>query len=122
MRPRLPDKDKRTEMLIIRMTREEKIRLQSLVKRGKYGCTSDYIRSRIFKQSERKVISLDENTNNQLKSLDYELNKIGVNLNQLSRRMNSFAGYRVDDNDRQLLRQAFEMMKNCLIFLQKYLH
>ncbi|MBN2637997.1 MAG: plasmid mobilization relaxosome protein MobC, partial [Bacteroidales bacterium] len=89
---------------------------------GKYGCTSDYIRSRIFKQSERKVISLDENTNNQLKRLDYELNKIGVNLNQLSRRMNSFAGYRVDDNDRQLLRQAFDMMKNCLIFLQKYLH
>ncbi|MCW0484765.1 plasmid mobilization protein [Gaoshiqia sediminis] len=122
MRPRLPDKDKRTELLIIRMTREEKIRLQSLVKRGKYGCTSDYIRSRIFKQSDRKVISLDENTNNQLKSLDYELNKIGVNLNQLSKRMNSFAGYRVDDNDRQLLRQAFEMMKNCLIFLQKYLH
>ncbi|WP_394330549.1 hypothetical protein [Sunxiuqinia dokdonensis] len=46
---------------------------------------------------------------------------MGVNLNQLSKRMNSFAGYRVDDNDRQLLKQAFEMMRNCLVLLQKYL-
>ena len=121
MRPHLPDKEKRNEMLIIRITREEKIRLKSLTQRGKFACMSDYIRSRIFRQSDRKVISLDENANNQLKSLDYELNKIGVNLNQLSKRMNSFAGYRVDDNDPQLLKQAFEMMRNCLVLLQKYL-
>ena len=57
-----------------------------------------------------------------LKILDYELNKIGVNLNQLSKRMNSFAGYNIDDNDRRLLHQAFDMMRNCLIMLQKYLH
>ena len=121
MRPHLPGKEKRNEMLIIRITREEKIRLKSLTKRGKFACMSDYIRSRIFKQSDRKVISLDEKANDQLKNLDYELNKIGVNLNQLSKRMNSFAGYRVDDNDRQLLKQAFEMMRNCLVLLQKYL-
>ena len=121
MRPHLPDKEKRNDMLIIRVTREEKIRLKSLTKRGKFACMSDYIRSRIFKQSDRKVISLDENANDQLKNLDYELNKIGINLNQLSKRMNSFAGYRVDDNDRQLLKQAFEMMRNCLVLLQKYL-
>jgi hypothetical protein len=121
MRPHLPDKEKRNEMLIIRITREEKIRLKSLTKRGKFACMSDFIRSRIFKQSDRKVISFDENANDQLKNLDYELNKIGVNLNQLSKCMNSFAGYRVDDNDRQLLKQAFEMMRNCLVLLQKYL-
>ncbi|MCW0481361.1 plasmid mobilization protein [Gaoshiqia sediminis] len=121
MRPHLPDKEKRNEMLIIRITREEKIRLKSLTKRGKFACMSDYIRSRVFKQSDRKVISLDEEANILFKSLDYELNKIGVNLNQLSKRMNSFSGYRVDDNDRQLLKQAFEMMRQCLILLQKYL-
>jgi Arc/MetJ-type ribon-helix-helix transcriptional regulator len=121
MRPHLPDKEKRNEMLIIRITREEKIRLQSLTKRGKFACMSDFIRSRIFKQSDRKMISLDENANNQLKNLDYELNKIGVNLNQLSKRMNSFAGYRMGDSDRQLLKQAFEMMRNCLVLLQRYL-
>ena len=122
MRPKLPDTDKRNAKLIIRVSRDEKLRLQSLAKKGKYGCMSDLIRSKVFNESTRKVISLDEDTNTQLKNLDYELNKIGVNLNQLSKRMNSFTGYNVGDNDRQLLRQAFDMMRNCLILLQKLLH
>ena len=122
MRPKLSDTDKRNARLIIRVSRDEKLRLQSLAKRGKYGCMSDLIRSKVFNESTRKVISLDEEANAQLKNLDYELNKIGVNLNQLSKRMNSFVGYNVGDNDRQLLRQAFDMMRNCLILLQKLLH
>jgi hypothetical protein len=121
MRPKLTDKEKRKIVVRFLMTKEEKIRLDSLVKQGKYGCTSDFLRFKIFDQSRRKTISLDEETKSQLKRLDYELNKIGVNLNQLSKRMNSFAGYRVDDNDRLLLKQAFEMMRNCLVLLQKYL-
>ena len=122
MRPKLSDTDKRNAKLIIRVSRDEKLRLQSLTKRGKYGCMSDLIRIKVFNESNRKVISLDEETKAQLKNLDYELNKIGVNLNQLSKRINSFAGYNVGDNDRHLLRQAFDMMRNCLIVLQNYLH
>ncbi len=122
MRPKLSEIDKRNAKLIIRVSRDEKLRLQILTKKGKYGCMSDLIRTKVFNESNRKVISLDEETNSQLKNLDYELNKIGVNLNQLSKRMNSFAGYNVGDNDRQLLRQAFDMMRNCLILLQKFLH
>ena len=121
MRPVLPDKDKRKIVVKLLMTREEKLRLDSLVKQGKYGCTSDYLRNKIFDQSKRKVISLDNEAKDQIKELDYELNKIGVNLNQLSKRMNSFAGYRIDDHDRALIRQAFDQMRNCLIILQRYL-
>jgi len=122
MRPKLPDTDKRNAKLIIRVSKDEKLRLQSLTKKEKYGCMSDLIRVKVFNESNRKVISLDEEANAQLKSMDYDLNKIGVNLNQLSKRINSFAGYNVGDNDRQLLRQAFDMMRNCLILLQKLLH
>ncbi len=122
MRPRLKDKEKRKIVVKLLMNREERIRLDSLVKRGKFGCTSDFLRVKIFEESRRKTISLDEEANSQLKSLDYELNKIGVNLNQLSKRMNSFAGYRMGDNDRQLLKKAFDQMRNCLILLQRHLH
>jgi hypothetical protein len=122
VRPKLSDTDKRTVKLIIRLTKDEKLRLQNLTKQGKYACMSDYMRNKIFVQSKRKVISLDNEGIEQLKSLDYELNRIGVNLNQLSKRMNSFSGYNVGDNDRQLLKQAFEMMRYCLITLQKLLH
>lgn len=122
MRPKLSDTDKRNAKLIIRVSREEKLRLKAMTKNGKFGCMSDLIRTKVFRELNRKVISLDEEATSQLKSLDYELNKIGVNLNQLSKRMNSFAGYRVDDNDRQLLKKAFDMMRECLTMLQKYLH
>ncbi len=122
MRPKTSDKDKRKIVVRLLMSSEEKLRLDSLVKQGKYACMSDYMRNKIFDQSKRKVISLDDQAKEQLKSLDYELNKIGVNLNQLSKRMNSFSGYNVGDNDRQLLKQAFEMMRYCLITLQKLLH
>ena len=82
---------------------------------------SDFIRNRIFRRLDKRTITLDNDTSQQLKKLDYQLNKIGVNLNQLSKRMNSFVGYNIGDNDRQLLRQAFEMMTQCLAFLQKHL-
>lgn len=121
MRPRLDDKEARSEMLLIRLTREEKLRLRALAKRGKYPCMSDFLRSRVFRSVDRKQISMDAETTEQLKSLDYELNKIGVNLNQLSKRMNSFSGYRMSDQDRHLLRQAFDQMRNCLLILQKHL-
>ena len=122
MRPRISDKEKRKIVVKLLMSRDEKQKLESLVKQGKYGCMSDYMRNKIFDQSKRKMISLDNQAKEQLKSLDYELNKIGVNLNQLSKRMNSFAGYNIGDNDRQLLKQAFEMMRNCLNTLQNLLH
>jgi len=121
MRPRLPDKKKREIVVKLLMTPEEKLRLDSWVKRGKYACRSDYLRSRIFHSVDRKQISLDAETTEKLKSLDYELNKIGVNLNQLSKRMNSFSGYRMDDQDRQLLKQTFDQLCDCLAILQKLL-
>jgi alkylhydroperoxidase/carboxymuconolactone decarboxylase family protein YurZ len=79
------------------------------------------MRKRIFKRLGKKVITLDQNTTQQLRELDSELNKIGVNLNQISKLMNSFSGYNIDDKDRQLLRCAFKITTQCLAFLQKHL-
>lgn len=121
MRPRLPNKEKRNIVVKLLMTREEKIRLDSLVKRGKYGCTSDFLRVKIFEESRRKTISLDEESKGLLKSMDYDLNKIGVNLNQLAKRVNSFAGYQISDHDRELIRQAFGQIRKCLSLLQKHI-
>lgn len=121
MRPALSENEKRSKKLIIRVNQDEKLRIKSLTRSGGYPCMSDFIRNRIFRHLDKKTITLDKETSRQLKEMDYELNKIGVNLNQLSKRMNSFAGYNIGDNDRQLLRKAFEMMIQCLTFLQKHL-
>ncbi|WP_319482097.1 plasmid mobilization protein [uncultured Draconibacterium sp.] len=121
MRPKLPEHEKRTEIIRLLLTKEEKKRLDSLVRTGKFGCRSDYIRYSIFRRSVKKEVRLDPETKDRLNNLDYELNRIGVNLNQLSKKMNSFSAYNVGDNDRQLLKQAFQMMMQCLAFLQKRL-
>ncbi|WP_303924848.1 plasmid mobilization relaxosome protein MobC [Draconibacterium sediminis] len=121
MRPKLPEHEKRTEIIRLLLTKEEKQRLDSLVRTGKFGCRSDYIRYAIFRRSVKKEVHLDSETKERLNNLDYELNRIGVNLNQLSKKMNSFSTYNVGDNDRHLLRQAFQMMMQCLAFLQKHL-
>lgn len=113
---------KRDLVLIVRVSKDEKQRIKALTRSGGYPCMSDFIRNRIFRRLDKKTVTLDQNTNQQLRELDYELNKIGVNLNQLSKRMNSFAGYNIGDNDRQLLKQTFEMLTRCLAFLQKHLH
>lgn len=115
------DKEKRDRMLLLRVSQEEKSLIKALTKSGGYPCMSDYLRNRIFRRLDKKTLTLDENTSQQLKQMDYEINKVGVNLNQLSKRMNSFAGYNIGDKDRQLVRQAFEMMTQCLAFLQKHL-
>ncbi len=121
MRPKLPDHEKRTEIIRLLLTREEKQRLDSFVRTGKFGCRSDYIRYAIFRRSDIKEVHFDSETKEQLQILDYELNKIGVNLNQLSKKMNSFPAYNIGDNDRQLLSAAFDMMRQNLAFLQKHL-
>ena len=121
MRPKLPEHEKRTEIIRLLLTKEEKQRLNSLVRTGKFGCRSDYIRYAIFRRSVRKEVHLDSERKERLNNLDYELNRIGVNLNQLSKKMNSFSTYNVGDNDRRLLKQAFHMMIQCLAFLQKHL-
>ena len=121
MRPKLPEHEKRSEIIRLLLTKEEKQRLDSLVRTGKFGCRSDYIRYAMFRRSAMKEVRLDPEIKEQLNNLDYELNRIGVNLNQLSKKMNSFSTYNVGDNDRHLLKQAFQMMMQCLAFLQKHL-
>ncbi len=115
------DNDKRNQMLLLRVSKDEKQRIKTMTRSGGFPCMSDFIRSRIFKRLDKKIISLDENTTYQLKELDYQLNKIGVNLNQLSKRIHSFGGYNIGDNDRELLKQSFGITMQCLAFLQKYI-
>ena len=120
MRPRLTDNEKRNTSLIIRVSREEKIRIKSLTKIGKFGCISDLIRTRIF-NFNKKVINLDEEASTQIKRMDYELNKIGVNLNQIAKKINTHDVYQFSADDRLVFKQVLQELRNCFSVLQKYM-
>jgi len=119
MRPKLPDNEIRNIRLIIRVSREEKIRIQGHAKNGRYPFISDYIRVRIF-NSNRKVITFDEEATIQILRLDYDLNKIGVNLNQIAKKINTHDVYQFTSEDREVFKQVFQELKNCFSALQKY--
>ena len=81
---------------------------------------SDFIRTRLF-NSNKKVISLDEEASTQIKRLDYELNKIGVNLNQIAKKINSQNVSQFTSDDRVVFEQILQEHLNCFSVLQKYM-
>ena len=120
MRPRLPENKKRNKPLIIRVSDEEKVRIKSNARIGRYMGMSDFIRARLL-SSNKKVVSLDEAAATQIKRMDYELNKIGVNLNQLAKRINIHDVYQFTNSDREVFRQLLQELRNCFSVLQKYM-
>ena len=120
MRPRLSDNKKRNKPFNFRVSMEEKIRIKSHTRRGKYPSISDFIRTHLF-NSSNKVISFDEETSNEIKRMEYEMNKVGVSLNQLAKRINIHDVYQFTSDDRAVFKQVLQELKNCCSVLQKYL-
>jgi len=81
---------------------------------------SDFLRYKIFDQSRKKIITLDEKDFPQIKRMDYELNKIGVNLNQIAKKINTHDVYQFTTADRDVFNLISQEVKNCFTVLQKY--
>jgi len=73
-----------------------------------------------FFNSNRKVITFDEEATIQILRLDYDLNKIGVNLNQIAKKINTHDIYQFTSEDREVLKQVLQELRNCFSVLQKY--
>lgn len=54
MRPRIPEIEKRKIVIKLLLNQEEKLLLDSFVKRGRYACTSDYVRIKYLINPEGK--------------------------------------------------------------------
>ena len=121
MRPKVPDKEKRKIVVRLLLSEEEKIRLSYFVRNGKFGCMSDFLRNKIFDQSRKKIITLDEKDFPLIKRMDYELNKIGVNLNQIAKKINSQNVSQFTYDDRVVFEQILQEHLNCFSVLQKYM-
>ena len=82
---------------------------------------SSFCRAKLVRKREIKKIEASEEFILATKKLDYELNKIGVNLNQVSRRLNIHTVYQFSNADREVFKQVLMELKNCFSVLQKYL-
>lgn len=109
------------EGIRVRFSETEK---RILIKRSKqegYLTLSAFCRAKILKHREITKIEVSPEFAEVTKKLDYELNKIGVNLNQVSKRMNTHPVYQFTADDREVFRQVLQELKACFSVLQRYL-
>ena len=120
MRPKTPDSDRLEEGIRIRLTALEKKLLSDRSKREGYLTLSDFGRAKLLKKREIRKIEVSMEFVTIVCKTDFELNKIGVNLNQIAKKINSNDVYQFNADDRQVFKQVMQELKNCFSVLQKY--
>lgn len=121
MRPKTPDSDKLDEGIRIRLTQLEKELLLKRSNQEGYLTLSDFCRAKLVKKREVKKIEVSKDFILIAKKLDFELNKIGVNLNQVSKSMNTHQVYQFTTSDREVFKKVLQELRNCFSVLQKYM-
>jgi len=120
MRPKTPDSDRLEPGIHIRLTALEKKLLSDRCKREGYLTLSDFGRAKLLKKREIKKIEAGKEFVSLVCKTDYELNKIGVNLNQIAKKINTHDVYQFTSADREVFKQVLQELRNCFSVLQKY--
>lgn len=120
MRPKTADHDKLDVLLVVRLTKLEKRLLLKQSQKEGYRTISDFCRAKLIKKREIRKIEVSEEFVMITKKLDYELNKIGVNLNQVSRNINAQQVYQFTASDRDVFMKVLQELRNCFSVLQNY--
>jgi len=121
MRPKASDTDKLEKLICIRLTELEKKLLLRRSKKEGYLTLSSFCRAKLVRKREIKKIEASKDFVQITQTLDYELNKIGVNLNQVSKNLNTHQVYQFSNSDRDVFNAVLKELKNCFTVLQKYL-
>ncbi len=121
MRPETPEDKKLGEGIRIRLTQTEKNHLTERCRKEGYRTISDFGRAKLLRKREIRRIEASEEFAELMSKMDFELNKIGVNLNQIAKKLNTYLGYQLDSEDKRTLNNAYEVLKNCFVLLQKYM-
>jgi hypothetical protein len=121
MRPKTANDDKLGEGVRVRMTELEKKLLLRQSKKEGYLTLSSFCRAKLVRKREIKKIEASNDFVQITQKLDYELNKIGVNLNQVSKRLNTHPVYQFSNADREVFKAVLLELKNCFAILHKYL-
>jgi hypothetical protein len=121
VRPPTPKDKKLGEGIRIRLTRKEKELLAERCRKEGYSNLSDFGRAKLLRKREIRRIEASKEFSELIGQMDFELNKIGVNLNQIAKKLNTYLGYQLDSQDKRTLNNSYETLKKCFTLLQKYM-
>jgi hypothetical protein len=121
MRPETPEDKKLGEGIRIRLTSTEKEHLIGRCRKEGYSTLSDFGRAKLLRKREIRRIEASKEFSELMGQMDFELNKIGINLNQIAKKLNTYLGYQLDSEDKRTLNISYETLKRCFMLLQKYM-
>jgi hypothetical protein len=121
MRPPTPKDKKLGEGIRIRLTNREKKLLSERCRKEGYSNLSDFGRAKLLQKREIRRIEASKEFSELMGQMDFELNKIGVNLNQIAKKLNTYLGYQLDSEDKLILNSSYKTLKKCFVLLQKYM-
>ncbi|MCT4645760.1 MAG: MobC family plasmid mobilization relaxosome protein [Carboxylicivirga sp.] len=116
-----PDKTNRIIQFKIRLRPEEKRIISLKAKEERFNSVSDYARERLLKERLAKRVTVSDDYIRTFKVMDYNLTKIGTNLNQIAHKLNAYNSYMLTEDDQQCFRDCFEQLKSCYELLGKHL-
>jgi len=121
MRPKTDQHEKLDVLLVVRLSKLEKRLLLRRSREEGYRTLSDFCRAKLIKRREIKKIEVSEEFVMITKKLDYDLNKVGVNLNQVAKAINSSHVYQLTKADQMVFQQLLQELRNCFSTLQNYM-
>jgi hypothetical protein len=121
MRPKTPEKEALTQHIRIRLTKNEKEDLLSQCKVEKYPSLSELVRTRLLRKRQKKLIQVSEEFVFVFRTLDYDLTKIGTNLNQIAHKLNSYNSYVLSIEDKEVFKGCFRLLRECRKHLEKHM-
>lgn len=122
MRPKTKDIDVLDQWLHLRMTKMEKRMIKKRCKEEGYRTVSDFCRAKLVKKREVRKVEVSDEFLDAVKRLDYDLCKIGANLNQLAKAINTNSVYGFDEHDRKLLGQILSKLKDSFKAFESFVH
>jgi len=120
MRPLKSKKDKLSEHVIIRLTIAEKEEILRRTKEERYIYITDYIRARLFVKRLKKHITVSDDYVRIFRTMDYNLTKIGINLNQIAHKLNAYNTYILTEENKHTFKDCLEQLKECFCVLGKF--
>jgi len=121
MRPKTDEHEKLDVLLVVRLSKLEKRLLLRRSREEGYRTLSDFCRAKLVKRREIRKVEVSEEFVMISKKLDYDLNKIGVNLNQVAKAINSNQIYQLNKADQMVFQQLLQELRNCFSILQNYM-
>lgn len=121
MRPHTPKQEALSEQLKVRLTKQEKERLLLQSRKEKFCSLSEFVRSRLLKKRLTKRIEVSDESYVLFRTLDYDLVKVGTNLNQVAHKFNAYNTYMLKTEDMETIRSCFDALDRCYKGLEKHL-